>query len=348
MSRDISRSRFNMYNLSMHSLYTFFPAPAHDFPEHPERPGRFDMLELSSIPEIEALAFSAAEPEEIEAVHTPTMLIQLREACRHGMGIIDGAPTYVTSASYDAALQAAGATLAVSRAVLDGEAQSGFALVRPPGHHAEPDHPMGFCLFNNVAIAALDALNAGLERVMVVDYDAHHGNGTEKAFWNNPRLGYFSTHQENIYPGSGWLEEAPHAHGRIANFPLAAYSGDTCFKLIFEQALDPLMRAFSPGLILVSAGFDAHWTDPITSLGLSTAGFYGISKLLVELADELCGGKIVFVLEGGYEPRNVANGVRAVFSALTRLDAPVVNDLSKYPEPDIATRIAAFRRWHAL
>jgi acetoin utilization deacetylase AcuC-like enzyme len=276
------------------------------------------------------------------------MLAQLAEACRQGPGIIDSAPTYVTSDSYAAALLAAGATLAVTRSVGAGAAPNAFAIVRPPGHHAEPERAMGFCLLNNVAIAGLDALAAGVQRVMVVDYDAHHGNGTEKAFWNNPSAGYFSTHQENIYPGSGRLDEAPHARGRIANFPLPAYSGDACFDFIFDQALAPLLRSFNPGLILVSAGFDAHWSDPLTSLGLSTSGHYAISKKLVDLAGELCGGKIVFVLEGGYDPLVVSNGVRAVFSALTGLEPPRVADPSRYSEPDISGRVDAFRRWHAL
>jgi len=207
---------------------------------------------------------------------------------------------------------------------------------------------MGFCLLNNIAIAAMSALCNGMERVLVVDYDAHHGNGTEKAFWNEPRAGYFSTHQENIYPGSGSLQAAPHARGRIADLPLPARSGDKCFSLLFDEAFVPLARRFNPSIILVSAGFDAHWSDPITSLGLSTPGYYAISKKLVDLAGEICAGRIVFVLEGGYGPQNVANGVRAVFAALTGNPPPQVDDLSKYPEPDISKRIQAFRTWHDL
>jgi len=232
--------------------------------------------------------------------------------------------------------------------VFKGEAKKAFAIVRPPGHHAEPERPMGFCLFNNVAIAAQEALACGVERVLVVDYDAHHGNGTEKAFWDDPRAGYFSTHQEGIYPGSGFLQGAPHAKGRIADFPLPAYSGDQDYAQIFELALAPLVKSFAPGLILVSAGFDAHWSDPLTSLGFSTAGYYAISKKLVELADEVCGGKIVFVLEGGYDPQNVSNGIQAVFAALTGSAPPQVNDPSPHPEPEIRDRVETFRKWHGL
>jgi acetoin utilization deacetylase AcuC-like enzyme len=276
------------------------------------------------------------------------MLEQLERDCLRGPGIIDGAPTYVTGASFEAALQAAGASLAVTRAVTRGEARNGFAIVRPPGHHAEPERAMGFCLLNNVAIAALDALANGVERVLVVDYDAHHGNGTEKTLWAEPRAAYFSTHQEDIYPGTGRLDVAPHARGRLANFPLPPYSGAGCFELLFDLALTPLVRSFGPGLILVSAGFDAHWSDPLTSLGLCTSSYYSISKQLVDFADEFCDGKIVFVLEGGYDPRNVANGVAAVFSAMTGTHSPLVHDQSRFPEPDISQRVEAFLKWHGL
>jgi acetoin utilization deacetylase AcuC-like enzyme len=332
----------------MQSIYTFAPASEHQFPEHPECPGRLALLELASIPVIDALPFCAASLDEVGQVHTTSMLAQLASACRQGPGIVDCAPTYVTTESYQAALLAAGASLAATRAVIQGAAQNGFAIVRPPGHHAEPGQAMGFCLLNNVAIASLDALANGIERVLVVDYDAHHGNGTEKALWNNPRAGYFSTHQENIYPGSGGLETAPHAKRRLANFPLAAYSGDACFALLFEQALTPFVRSFKPGLIIVSAGFDAHWTDPLTSLGLSSSGFYAISNKLVDLAQEFCDGKIIFVLEGGYDPQNVCNGVNAVFSALTGSEPAPVDDLSRFPEPDISRRVDTFRKWHGL
>ena len=236
----------------MNTIYTYVPSPEHVFPDHPERPNRLERLDLASIPGIEAISFSAANVDEVGRVHTTEMIEQLEAACAEGPGIVDYAPTFVTVKSFESALLAAGATLAAMRAVLKGEAKNGFAVVRPPGHHAEPDRPMGFCLFNNVAIAAQDALAGGIERVLVVDYDAHHGNGTERAFWDEPRAGYFSTHQENIYPGSGFLQGAPHAKGRIADFPLPAYSGDKDFTQIFDLALAPLVKSFSPGLILRS------------------------------------------------------------------------------------------------
>ena len=334
--------------MDMQTVFTYVPSYEHHFPNHPERVERFEHLDIDSIPGIVSLPFAEAPINTVRNVHSKNMLEQLETACKKGTQIIDGAPTYVTSSSYQAALQAAGACLAVGRAVLSGSARNGFSLVRPPGHHAEPDCAMGFCLLNNAAIICMDALEQGVGRVMVVDYDAHHGNGTQKALIHNPRTAYFSTHQENIYPGSGWLEEAPHARGRIANFPLPANSGDVCFDLVFEQALRPMMKSFAPEFIIVSAGFDAHWKDPLTSMGLSTAGYYNFSRKLIETAAELCAGRIVFVLEGGYNAWVLASCVRAVFAALTGVEPGVMDDLSKLPEPDIHKRIEQFKKWHSL
>jgi acetoin utilization deacetylase AcuC-like enzyme len=207
---------------------------------------------------------------------------------------------------------------------------------------------MGFCLFNNIAIAARDALERGLERVLVVDYDAHHGNGTEAAFWSDERLGYLSTHQWGIYPGTGRMDEAPHAKGRIVNVPLPAYAGDECFALITEKIVRPAIESFHPQMIFVSAGFDSHWDDPLTTLGLSSAGFHSISKRLVELAGEFCKGKIVFVLEGGYSPRNVANGASAVFAALTGKPFADPADKSPQREPDIGKMTESICAWHGF
>ena len=211
-------------------------------------------------------------------------------------------PLSLPRTSFDDALRAAGATLACLRAVLRGEVRNAFSIVRPPGHHAEPDRSMGFCIFNNVAIAACQAAEDGFSRIAIVDYDAHHGNGTQAAFLDDERVAYLSTHQWGIYPGTGWYEEAPHALGRIVNVPLPAGAGDRAYDQIAVEIIEPFVRRFRPQLILVSAGFDAHWKDPLTSLGLSTAGFHALSARLVRLADEQCDGKILFVLEGGYDP----------------------------------------------
>jgi acetoin utilization deacetylase AcuC-like enzyme len=335
----------------MTTAYAFVPSPGHEYPDHPERPGRLDELtpRLDSFP-AERIEAVPAKHEDIARVHLPRLINGLERICREqAPGIIDYAPTFVTQTSFEDAMLAAGGTLACSRGVLNGEFDNAFAIVRPPGHHAEPDKAMGFCLFNNVAVAARDALAKGLERVLVVDYDAHHGNGTQAAFLDDDRAAYLSTHQWGIYPGTGWIEDAPQAKKRVVDVPLPAFAGDQAFAQISEAILKPTVEAFKPEMIFVSAGFDAHWSDPLTSLGLSSAGFFHISKRLVEMAAEHCSGKIVFVLEGGYDPTNVANGVGAVFAALagtsTEFDA---GDPCPRREPDVMFRLEEVRKWHGF
>ncbi|MEK6753207.1 MAG: histone deacetylase [Chloroflexota bacterium] len=334
----------------MNTIFTFVPSRSHEYPGHPERPGRFEILEtqldLFGAERIEPIR---AEEEVVARVHELGLIQAIEEVCKQGAGVIDYAPTYVTQTSYEDAMLAAGGVIACARAVMRGEAQNAFAIVRPPGHHAEPHRAMGFCIFNNIAIAAQDALSKGLERVMVIDYDAHHGNGTQAAFMNDERAGFVSTHQWGIYPGTGWIDDAPQARKRIANVPLYARAGDETFARIGAEIFKPMVEAFRPQMLLISAGFDAHWNDPLTSLGVSAQGFFDISKQLVGIAEEYCHGKIVFVLEGGYDPRNVAQGVAAVFGALTsRLFKNEADDPSPYNEPDHESRIAEIRKWHGF
>jgi acetoin utilization deacetylase AcuC-like enzyme len=333
----------------MTTAYTWVPSPNHEYEDHPERPGRLSELEtkLDSFG-AQRLDAASARKDEVALVHAPRMIAAVESACAAGGGIIDYAPTFVTSTSFDDALLASGGTLGCSRAVWAGEAANAFAIVRPPGHHAEPARAMGFCIFNNIAIAARDLLERGAGRVLVVDYDAHHGNGTQAAFWKDERLAYLSTHQWGIYPGSGGMDDAPHAKGRIVNVPLPAYAGDACFAQISEQIIAPMVQSFRPDMMLVSAGFDAHWDDPITMLGLSSAGFFAISNRLVELAGEFCNGKIAFVLEGGYSPRNVMNGASAVFAALTGKPFADAGDAYRGAQPDITKMIESIRAWNGF
>ncbi len=339
-----------MYNRPVTTAYAFVPSRGHLYPEHPERPGRFDELtpRLDSFGAQKLDVFPATR-EEVVRVHRPELITAVEQVCKQGPAIIDYAPTFVTETSFDDALLAAGGTLSCTRAVSSGAARNAFAIIRPPGHHAEPDRAMGFCIFNNVAVAVRDALTGGLERIAIVDYDAHHGNGTQAAFVDDERVAYLSTHQWGIYPGTGWYEEAPHAKKRVVNVPLVARAGDKTYERVANEIITPFIRSFQPGVIFVSAGFDAHWNDPITMLGLSTAGFYALSKKLVDLAEEQCSGKIVFVLEGGYDATNLANGSSAVFSALTG-SGPNVNfdDPSPYSEPDQSERIEQIRGWHGF
>ncbi len=341
----------------MKTVYTFVPSPNHVYPDHPERPARFEILEprLKSF-DAELIPAISATREEIAYVHNPQLISALEKVCREqAPGVIDYAPTYVTRSSFEDALLAAGGVLTCARAVRNGDASNAFALIRPPGHHAEPDRPMGFCLFNNVAIAACDALVQGLERVAIIDYDAHHGNGTQAAFLHDERVAFVSTHQwgKQFYPGTGWIDDAPQVKKRIVNVPLPAYAGDKVYEQIAEKIFVPFIDSFKPQMIFVSVGFDAHWSDPITTLGLSTAGYFMLAKKVMALAREYCDGKIVFVLEGGYDPTNVANGAGAVFVAATgkgehfdRLS--VAHDPNPYTEPDCESRIEEVRRWHGF
>src|SRR3970282_833202 len=286
--------------------FTVVPSPTHHDRTHPEHPRR-----VHGLAEAAAEAFGdsllsvpapAADEDDVLAVHPPSHLDFLRRACAQAPAIIDYAPTYVSPDSFDCALRAAGGTLEVRRAVLDGRAESGFAAVRPPGHHATPGQAMGFCLLNNIAIAARAAQGLGCGKVMIVDFDVHHGNGTQEAFEADRTGLYFSSHQQGIYPGTGRLEERGlgSAQGYSVNLPLPADAGDEAFDRIAAAFLRPLAQRFSPDLLLVSAGYDAHWMDPLAKLPLTTAGFHRLSLALMEIARSYCGGRALFVLVGWY------------------------------------------------
>jgi len=339
----------------MSTAYTFVTSPNHSYPDHPERPARLDLLQqkLNSFT-AERLDGKPASRDEIGLVHDPGFVSALERACREeAPGIIDNAPTYITRSSFDDARLAAGGVITCTRAVLRGDADNAFAIVRPPGHHAEPDRAMGFCLFNNVAVGARYALagmdgHPPLDRVMVIDYDAHHGNGTQAAFLHEDRVAFLSAHQWGIYPGTGWITDAPHAKKRIVNVPLPSRAGDKVYERVADDIFKGFVEAFKPQMIFISVGFDAHWNDPITSLGLSTKGYLMLAQKVIDLAAEFCGGRIVFVLEGGYDPVNVAHGAEAVFAAATGSGTSEANDLSPHKEPDPEARIEEIRKWHGF
>lgn len=335
----------------MTTAYTFVPSPDHLYPDHPERPARLDILQ-PRLKDYNAnlLDVKSASRHEISLVHHPKLVAKLETICREeAPGIIDYAPTYITSTSFDDALLAAGGVVTCTRAVMHGDADNAFAIVRPPGHHAEPDRAMGFCIFNNIAVGARVALQEGMERVLIIDYDAHHGNGTQAAFLNEERVGFLSAHQWGIYPGTGWTEDAPHAKKRIINVPLPAYAGDKVYDQVADRIFKPFVESFKPQMIFISVGFDAHWNDPITTLGLSTNGYFMLAQKVVALADEYCDDKIVFVLEGGYDPMNVANGAGTVFDALSRRGlSHEAHDPNPHKEPDCESRIEEVRKWHGF
>ncbi len=330
---------------------TWAPAPEHRYGDHPEGPHR--LRGLADLPQAQdGTIWLPAEPAPLDALaraHDPRHIAYLEAIVTRGPAVIDYAPTYVTPSSYEDARRAAGGTLAVVNAVLAGSDRRGFAWVRPPGHHATRTQAMGFCLFNNVAVAAHQALAQGVAPVLIVDFDAHHGNGTQDIFRHEPQVAYFSTHQEGIYPGTGDFEDEPQARGRIVNVPLPALTGDQGFERVFADVLWPWAQKLQPALILVSAGFDAHWRDPLTQLGLSAMGFARLAQRLVALADETAAGRIVFVLEGGYDPQAVAESGRAVWAVLHDAAAePGSLGEAPYPEPEIADRVAYARRLHGL
>jgi acetoin utilization deacetylase AcuC-like enzyme len=232
-----------------------------------------------------------------------------------GQAYVD-ADTVVSPGSREAAMRAVGAVTAAVDAVIAGEGRNAFCAVRPPGHHAEPDRAMGFCLFNNVAIAALQAREHGLRRIAVVDFDVHHGNGTEAFFAAEPDLFYASTHQSPLYPGTGHRSQT--SPGRIVNVPLARGRGSDAFRAAYTGNILPALEAFEPEFLIVSAGFDAHANDPLADLNLVEDDYDWVTGELCRVADAACGGRIVSALEGGYDLDALAASCAAHVAALMR------------------------------
>lgn len=273
--------------------------------------------------------------EELLRVHTERHVQRVRELSERGGGHLDP-DTYVGPRSYEAALMASGGVLRAVEAVLDGEIANAFALVRPPGHHATAEWAMGFCLFNNVAVAARAALaREEISRVFIADIDVHHGNGTAGIFAEDPNVFYFSTHQYPYYPGTGAQDEVGRGAGAgtALNVPLPANVGDNGHVRIFESLVWPMVRRFEPDLILVSAGYDGHWDDPLAHMCLSVSGYARMSQELVAMANELCDGHIVFTLEGGYNLDALGYGVLNAFYALMG-DETVVDPMGPTPRPE--------------
>lgn len=290
---------------------------------HPERPERLRAVlrlleEQGMLAHLRKVDATPASLEQLARVHTPTYVAQVARLAQRGGGYLD-ADTYVGPRSYEAACLAAGGLLNVVAAVLRGEAESGFALVRPPGHHALADRGMGFCLFNNVAIAARAAQQEhGLRRILIVDWDVHHGNGTQDAFYTDGSVLFFSIHEYPHYPGTGhWRERGAGAgEGLMVNVPFPAGVGDEGYLRTVDEVLAPLARRFAPELILVSAGYDAHWLDPLAEMQVTVRGFGRLAKRVKELADALCGGRLVCTLEGGYHLEALSYSVLATLWAL--------------------------------
>jgi acetoin utilization deacetylase AcuC-like enzyme len=309
------------------TLYITHPASLdHQTPlGHPERPDRIRAID--SILEKERFASlirehaPMAEMEDLTLVHPEQYVALLREMCpREGLVRVDE-DTVMSPGTFEAALRAAGGAARAVDEVMTGNATNAFVAMRPPGHHAERARAMGFCFFNNVAIAARHAqARHGAERVAILDWDVHHGNGTQDIFWSDASVLYCSTHEAPLYPGTGAVSERGE-HGTIVNAPLRSGDGGEAFKGALESVILPRIDAFAPDLILVSAGFDAHWRDPLASLNLTEADFGWATLMLMALADRHCGRRIVSLLEGGYDLEGLSK------STATHIDALMGRDI---------------------
>lgn len=328
----------------------------HVEPGHPERPDRLKaiMRALGAsgvLARMKQLDFEAATLEQVTPVHLPRYLKILREVCERGGGHLD-ADTYVTPESYEIALLAAGACIALADAVYLREVDNGIAFVRPPGHHATMMQGMGFCLLNNVAIAARYLVDTyQLQRVLIVDYDVHHGNGTENIFYRDPRVLYVSTHQYPHYPGTGHWRDIGEGEGKgtTLNLPLPPGVGDKGYQFAFDELLWPFVERFRPQFVLLSAGFDAHHRDPLAHMLLSVSGYASLTRSLKQMAEEFCEGRVAVVLEGGYDLDALAQGAVAVCRVLLG-DDEIPDPLGPAPqlEQEVTDYIHQLKAFHML
>ncbi|HET6445717.1 MAG TPA: histone deacetylase [candidate division Zixibacteria bacterium] len=342
----------------MNTLLGFAPALEHLQPGHPESPQRMlaiiELLESSGVlSDVTQVDITQADFDQIGRVHSDSLVNRIRQTCEYGGGHLDP-DTYATIDSYRLARIAAGTTVRLLDQVMVSDSTNGIAIVRPPGHHAERVRVGGFCLFNNVAIAARQAqVIHKAERVLIIDIDVHHGNGTQDIFYNDPSVMYVSLHQFGyfFYPGTGSMNEvgSDAGSGYTVNIPFPPGAGDQSYLEAINSLMIPKAKEFSPEVILVSAGFDAHWIDPLASATLSLAGYSTMISKLVEMANDICHGKILFVLEGGYHPVALSHGVLNTIYRLLGVDE-VSDPLGPSPQPehDMTSVLSALLDLHLL
>jgi len=297
----------------------------HETGNHPEKASRlshtYNVLKKAGV--LENLLMIKPRPagtDEVALVHNEEYINKVRDFSNRGGGSF-GSDNSGSSGTYEAAIYAAGGTLTAIEAVLGKQVESVFALVRPPGHHATQGQAMGFCFFNNVAIGARYAVKRyGLRRVLVIDWDEHHGNGTEQIFYSDPSVLYFSVHRDWSFPATGLADRTGQGSGEgyNINVPLPRRSGDADYEYVFRQILVPVAEAYRPELVLVSAGMDCHAKDPIGQMSVTSGGFLKLAEMACEIACDCCNGALVAVLEGGYNLNALAEGVFAVIHTLNR------------------------------
>jgi acetoin utilization deacetylase AcuC-like enzyme len=327
------------------------------FLDHQPPPGHPERVERGEVMQSVASAWKQrgrivlpprpATRAELSRVHSEAYLAAIDRTA--GRAVSLDPDTYTSPASRDVALLAAGAAIGGVEAIVQSRATRVLALVRPPGHHAERERAMGFCLYNNVAAAAAHALTLGIQRIIVMDYDVHHGNGTQWIFWNDPRVLYISTHQYPFYPGTGAAGDvgAGEGTGFTVNVPLEAGSTDGDYDEVFKALVVPVIDQFKPELILISAGYDAHERDPLARMRLSTSGYAGLTKSLCDAADRHCHGRVVAVTEGGYDLSALKACLESTIAVLDGGAAPPPDSKSLAATARSVSAIATVRAAHA-
>jgi acetoin utilization deacetylase AcuC-like enzyme len=317
---------------------------------HPERPERLTAARAAVAQS--GVAFERVTPRpatdaELAKVHDPAFIEALSKL--RGRSAYLDPDTYVSPESVDVARLAAGSLVELVDGLLDGSSTKGVALLRPPGHHARPAQAMGFCLFNNIAVAAAHARARGVERVAIVDWDVHHGNGTQEMFWREPGVLYLSTHQSPFYPGTGDVDEVGEGDGKgyTVNVPLSAGGNDALYASAFERVLLPVLESYAPELVLVSAGFDAAARDPLAQMELTAGAFGWMARALAQVAGKSAKGKMALVLEGGYDLVALEAGIKAAIEGMVDGTAP---ELGRSPDDEAIGRAAreAKRAWAAV